>query len=123
MNLEYFGRQRKLLGKVGALCNVEREIVPKQSDSCMWKRLIWIRNLFSNQIRRQFGNGQGTYFWKDPWHPWGILIQQAPEMKRKLNIELDAKVSQVLQGSQWNLPFGRGRGWDQQVHTPDLQNH
>lgn len=49
----------------------------------------------------------------DPWHPWGILYARHPELTRKINLPLNARVSTVLNGSRWNIPFGRG--WDRQV--------
>lgn len=69
--------------------------------------------MFEKFINRSIGNGATTSFWYDPWHPWGVLIKRNPELKRKLNIPLDAKVSEYTQGGQWCLPFGRG--WDNQV--------
>lgn len=62
---------------------------------------------------RIIGNGRDTSFWFDPWHPWGILYKKFPELKRKLSIRLDARVSDVIRNGNWNLPYGRG--WDSQV--------
>lgn len=89
------------------------EVEPKQKDSWIWKRLLWIRDLFEPFIKRVIGTGTSTSFWFDPWHPWGILIKKFPGLRQKLNIPLSAKVSDVLLGTNWNLPFGRG--WDNQV--------
>lgn len=89
------------------------EVESKQKNSWIWKRMLWIRDQCESFIKRVIGRGTSTSFWYDPWHPWGILIKKFLGLKQKLNIPLGAKVSDVLQGTQWNFPFGRG--WNNQV--------
>lgn len=79
----------------------------------MWKRLLGVRDKFSHCISKVIGNGKTTSFWHDLWHPWGILDLKHHELRWKLQINNDAKVSNVLEGQSWRLPFGRG--WDYQV--------
>lgn len=89
------------------------EIQPKAQDAWLWKRLLWIRDYYEQFILRIIGNGKATSFWFDPWHPWGRLLKNFPELKLKLNLPLDAKVSDVIFSGQWKILFGRG--WDSQV--------
>lgn len=52
--------------------------------------------------------GETLFFWFVTWHPWGILFRKFLELKQKLNIGLEARVSDVIWRGQWNLLYGRG---------------
>lgn len=89
------------------------EATPKVNYSWLWKKLLWVRDKFPFLFAKEIGNGQCTLFWHDPWHPWGILSTSHPELKRKLGISDDVRVSCILENITWNIPYGRG--WDNQV--------
>lgn len=91
------------------------EIKAKPSDSWVWRKMMEVRNMFEGAVDKSIGNGDDTSFWKDPWHPWDILQNKYPELKRKLHIPDNAKVSSVLHNNEWRIPFGRG--WDEQVRN------
>lgn len=67
---------------------------------------------FAHCVRKELWNRQSTSFWHDSWHPWGVL-NITHQLRRKLIISDDAKVSTVLDGHSWRLTYGRG--WDNQV--------
>lgn len=88
------------------------EAKAKPSDSWIWRKLLMVRDLFAHCITKCIGNGTSTSFWYDPWYPWGILSSSHPELIRKINLHVNAKVSAVLSGSCWNITYNRG--WDSQ---------
>lgn len=46
-----------------------------------------------------------------------MLEENCPELRRKLNIRLDAKVAGDLEGGNWRLPYKRV--WDQVINFYD----
>lgn len=89
------------------------EIQPKPQDAWLWKRLLCIKDQYEEFTHRVIGKRTSTSFWFDPWHLWGRLLPNFPELKQKLNICLDAKVAEVISRGHWRLSFGRG--WDAQI--------
>ncbi|XP_009132645.2 uncharacterized protein LOC103857217 [Brassica rapa] len=48
--------------------------------------------------------GSETYFWFDPWTPYGVLIDYlGPSGPSDLGISMDSLVSSITQGSAWTL--------------------
>lgn len=52
--------------------------------------------------RHMIGNGEKTLFWKDPWHPEGILMDKFPQQLTYNSVlHKEAKVSSVIVNGEW----------------------
>lgn len=89
------------------------EVKPRPSDSWLWKKMLGVRSSFRENVRKVIGDGTSSSFWYDPWHPWGILDIAGSNLRRKLHITDNARVSSVIVNYEWRIPFGRG--WDEEV--------
>lgn len=45
------------------------EAQPKQNDSWLWKKLLWVRDQYEKFTKRIIGKGTSTSFRFVPWHP------------------------------------------------------
>lgn len=76
--------------------------------SWMFRRLLKLRPKALDFIRISIGRGDDTYFWWDPWTPFGPLYsylgQDGPTL---LGIPLFALVSDVWNGSSWSFSAAR----------------
>lgn len=52
--------------------------IPQNASWC-WRNIFWGRTEAAKFSRHIVGNGERTLFWKDPWHPAGILIEKFPK--------------------------------------------
>ncbi|KAL0796690.1 hypothetical protein Bca101_068067 [Brassica carinata] len=73
--------------------------------SWMFRRLLKMRHKALQFLRIKIGDGDSTFFWWDPWTPFGLLYsflgQDGPS---RLGIPLFATVSDIRNGSSWLLP-------------------
>ncbi|KAK4426319.1 hypothetical protein Salat_1400400 [Sesamum alatum] len=44
----------------------------------MWRKILALRAVLLLEICVVLGAGQTTLFWKDPWHPRGLLLTEFP---------------------------------------------
>lgn len=51
--------------------------IPADSSWC-WRKVLECRSLASNLFLNLIGNGNNVSFWRDPWHPLGVLIERFP---------------------------------------------
>ncbi|CAN6857848.1 unnamed protein product, partial [Brassica oleracea] len=76
--------------------------------SWMFRRLLKLRPKALDFIIISIGRGEDTYFWWDPWTPFGPLYsylgQDGPTL---LGIPLFALVSDVWNGSSWSFSAAR----------------
>ncbi|CAN6859447.1 unnamed protein product, partial [Brassica oleracea var. botrytis] len=76
--------------------------------SWMFRRLLKLHPKALDFIRISIGRGEDTYFWWDPWTPFGPLYsylgQDGPTL---LGIPLFALVSNVWNGSSWSFSAAR----------------
>lgn len=91
------------------------------SNQCFWalnddnstyswsfRKLLKLRNLAMRFLSIKIGNGEDTYFWWDPWTPFGPLIQHmGPTGPSALGIPITALVSDLLSPAGWTLPPAR----------------
>ncbi|KAF6175892.1 hypothetical protein GIB67_003380 [Kingdonia uniflora] len=51
------------------------------------------------------GNGENTLFWKDPWHPNGILLERFQlNFRYESTLHINAKVSAIITNGRWKIP-------------------
>lgn len=76
--------------------------------SWMFRKLLKMRHLACPFIRVKIGNGDNTFFWWDPWTPFGSLIHfigsDGPSL---LGIPLFHTVNEVISSNEWLLPAAR----------------
>ncbi|XP_024009376.1 uncharacterized protein LOC112084468 [Eutrema salsugineum] len=78
------------------------------SFSWMFRRLLKLRGKASSLIQIFIGNGDDTFFWWDPWTPFGPLIQfMGDDGPSRLGIPLFSTVGQQISSQGWNLPNAR----------------
>ncbi|XP_018488189.1 uncharacterized protein LOC108858819 [Raphanus sativus] len=71
-------------------------------------RLLKLRSKAIEFIRISIGNGEATYFWWDPWTPFGSLYSYlGQDGPTRLGVPLFALVSDVWNGNSWSLPEAR----------------
>ncbi|VVA90333.1 unnamed protein product [Arabis nemorensis] len=79
-----------------------------QSFSWMFRRLLKLRHKAVTFLRILIGNGEETYFWWDPWTPFGPLIHfLGPQGPASLGIPLFSLVMERLSPAGWCLPAAR----------------
>ena len=84
------------------------------SISWTFRRLLKLRPIALSFLRIMVRGGGETFFWFDPWTPFGILIDYlGPSGPADLGIPLDALVSSIINGSSWILRPARS---DRQVN-------
>ncbi|CAA7020346.1 unnamed protein product [Microthlaspi erraticum] len=78
------------------------------SFSWMFRKILKLRAKAIQFFSIKVGRGDSTFFWWDPWTPFGslhaFLGAYGPS---RLGIPLSATVSDVWNGSGWNLPPAR----------------
>lgn len=76
--------------------------------SSMIRKLLKLRQKACLFLRINIGNGEDTFFWWDPWTPFGPLIQflgnNGPLL---LGIPLFSTVNEHITSLGWNLPPAR----------------
>lgn len=72
------------------------EIKPRPSDSWLWKKLLEVRSSYNDSVKKVIGDGTTSSFWYDPCHTWGISDTAGPNLRRKLHITDNARVSSIL---------------------------
>lgn len=74
------------------------------SISWTFRRLLKLRHIALSFLRIMVRGGSETYFWFDPWTPFGVLVDYlGPSGPSDLGIPLDSLVSSITQGSAWTL--------------------
>ncbi|XP_013690279.2 uncharacterized protein LOC106394243 [Brassica napus] len=74
------------------------------SISWTFRRLLKLRHIALSFLSISVREGGETYFWFDPWTPYGILIDYlGPSGPMDLGIPLNSLVSSITQGSAWIL--------------------
>ncbi|CAA7031264.1 unnamed protein product [Microthlaspi erraticum] len=78
------------------------------SFSWMFRKILKLRSTATQFLRIKLGNGDSTFFWGDPWTPFGhlhaFLGEEGPS---RLGIPLYATVSEVWSNNGWILPPAR----------------
>ncbi|CAA7052246.1 unnamed protein product [Microthlaspi erraticum] len=78
------------------------------SYSWMFRKILKLRQKAIQFLRIKIGNGDSTFFWWDPWTPFGSLSAYLGEDgPSRLGIPLNATVSDVWSGNGWTLPPAR----------------
>ncbi|VVB04795.1 unnamed protein product [Arabis nemorensis] len=73
--------------------------------SWMFRKLLKLRYVAATFLRIKIGNGDDTFFWWDPWTPFGPLIHFfGPDGPYRLRIPLFHTVSDVLSSDGWLVP-------------------
>lgn len=71
-------------------------------------KLVKLRPTAQNLVYYEIDGGGETYFWWDPWTPFGLLIQYlGASGPRDLGISIDSLVSDCLVNGNWTLPHPR----------------
>lgn len=74
----------------------------------MFRRLLKLRSKAIDFIRISISRGEDTYFWWDPWTPFGSLYSYlGQDGPTRLGVPLFALVSDVWNGNSWSLPEAR----------------
>lgn len=81
----------------------------------MFRKLLKLRHKALKFLRIQIGNGSDTFFWWDPWTPFGTLYHYlGSDGPTRLGIPLCSTVSDLFSVSGgWSLPAART---EKQVH-------
>ncbi|CAA7043002.1 unnamed protein product [Microthlaspi erraticum] len=78
------------------------------SLSWMFRKVLKLRRKALQFLSIKFGNGDSTFFWWDPWTPFGPLsLYLGEEGPSCLGIPISATVSDVWSGNGWLLPPAR----------------
>ncbi|KAF6158392.1 hypothetical protein GIB67_022472 [Kingdonia uniflora] len=73
--------------------------------SWSWRHILNAREEAVKLMHYKIGKGNFTYFWKDPWHPLGVLSNRFPEEMRYDSILFkDAPVRNILNNGRWEVP-------------------
>lgn len=72
--------------------------------SWSWKKMIKFRNSLLPALQYHIGSGETFSLWHDPWHPFGALIQRYPRGPSLTGLPLNAKLSSIIQQSEWHWP-------------------
>lgn len=51
-----------------------QEIKPKKDSVWHWRKLLNIKNMLKDSVRKLISNGENTLIWLDKWHPKSHLI-------------------------------------------------
>ena len=78
------------------------------SFSWIFRKLLKLRPLALRFLSISIGNGDSSFFWWDPWTPFGPLyLYLGEDGPSRLGIPLFATVSELYSGSGWSLPPAR----------------
>lgn len=84
------------------------------SISWLFCRLLKLRPTARSFLRIEVHGGGETFFWHDPWTPFGDLLEYlGPSGPANLGIPMDSLISDIIIGSSWVLRPART---DRQVH-------
>ncbi|KAF5189899.1 RNA-directed DNA polymerase (reverse transcriptase)-related family protein [Thalictrum thalictroides] len=73
--------------------------------SWSWRNILKERKEAMYMVQHLIGNGRNTSFWKDPWHPNGILLESFPQvLSYDSTLALNAPVATVLNEGRWQVP-------------------
>ncbi|CAA7057486.1 unnamed protein product [Microthlaspi erraticum] len=73
--------------------------------SWMFRQILKLRGKANPLIRNLIGNGDDTFFWWDPWTPYGPLIYYIGcEGPASMGIPLFSTVSELITTQGWTLP-------------------
>ncbi|CAA7033781.1 unnamed protein product [Microthlaspi erraticum] len=76
--------------------------------SWMFRKVLKLRPTALHFFSIQIGNGDSSFFWWDPWSPFGCLYNfLGSDGPSRLGIPLLATVSELWLGSGWSLPPAR----------------
>ncbi|KAF8116332.1 hypothetical protein N665_0019s0012 [Sinapis alba] len=88
--------------------------VRKRYLSWLFCRLLKLRPTARSFLRIEVHGGGETFFWHDPWTPFGDLLEYlGPSGPANLGIPMDSLISDIIIGSSWVLRPART---DRQVH-------
>ncbi|CAA7019532.1 unnamed protein product [Microthlaspi erraticum] len=78
------------------------------SFSWMFRKILKLRSKAFQFLSIKIGRGESTFFWWDPWTPFGSLHAfLGDDGPSRLGIPLTATVSDLWCGSGWSLPPAR----------------
>ncbi|XP_010424522.1 PREDICTED: uncharacterized protein LOC104709645 [Camelina sativa] len=78
------------------------------SVSWMFRKLLKLRHKAINFLRIKVGTWEDTFFWWDPWTPFGSLIHfLGADAPRRLGIPIFSLVSDYKSGANWILLSAR----------------
>ncbi|XP_024015941.1 uncharacterized protein LOC112089193 [Eutrema salsugineum] len=76
--------------------------------SWMFCKLLRLRSKATTFLSIEIGNGEDTFFWWDPWTPFGSLISFLGDLgPSRLGIPVDSLVSDLISDRNWILPPAR----------------
>ena len=76
--------------------------------SWMFRRLLKLRSKALHFLKIHVGNGDSTFFWWDPWTPFGMLYTFfGHDGPSRLGVPLFATVADVRNGAGWSLTSAR----------------
>ncbi|XP_019095488.1 PREDICTED: uncharacterized protein LOC104763031 [Camelina sativa] len=76
--------------------------------SWMFRKLLKLRHIAIKFRNIKLGTGEDTFFWWDPWTPYGSLFHYlGNDAPHHLGIPVTALVSDYKEGAIWNLPQAR----------------
>nr|VDC97245.1 unnamed protein product [Brassica oleracea] len=74
----------------------------------MFRKILGLRPKALPFFKVSVRNGDSTFFWWDPWTPFGPLIKfLASDGPLLLGISIDSTVADLRKDSVWNLPNAR----------------
>ncbi|OVA01220.1 Reverse transcriptase zinc-binding domain [Macleaya cordata] len=77
---------------------------PSNSSWC-WRRILDHREYASKFIFNIVGKGNTIRFWKDNWHPLGILVERFPlSLRYDSTLHINALVSSCINDDTWLIP-------------------
>ncbi|CAH2061434.1 unnamed protein product [Thlaspi arvense] len=86
--------------------------VNSQSISWSFRKILKLRPTAARFLRIKVGNGDDTFFWWDPWTPFGPLLDfLGKDAPAKLGIPLSSLVKDVMLNGGWNLPPARSEAF------------
>ncbi|CAA7047953.1 unnamed protein product [Microthlaspi erraticum] len=78
------------------------------SFSWTFRKILKLRHKASSFLRILIGSGEETFFWWDPWTPFGPLISYlGPQAPAIIGIPQDALVKDCISDLNWILPPAR----------------
>ncbi|CAA7062075.1 unnamed protein product [Microthlaspi erraticum] len=76
--------------------------------SWMFRKILKLRQKALRFLSIQIGNGEDSFFWWDPWTPFGPLINYlGTQGTTSLGIPIHALISDYISGDAWILPPAR----------------
>ena len=91
-----------------SMCSFLSSQLTVRNTSWMFQRLVDLRPIAQTLVYYEINNGGETYFWWDPWTPFGPLIQYLGITgPMDLGISIDSLVCDCLVNGSWILPHPR----------------